>query len=125
MIQNWLNNLVKKADIELYSNRAVITVIQKDGTPFAKEFVATKPFSSSRLLIADFEVARAFFKNAFQDIGLSSTFGGKTYITLTTKEKNEGGLCALEWRALLELMELSGAFSSEIDGIKQVNGVMS
>lgn len=120
-----ISSLMKQVEVEVYTNRVIIKTHQKQGGQQVKEYIATDPFSSSRLLVANFEVAEKFMRYAFKDMGVTSVFGVKPPIKLTTKEKNEGGICEIEWRALVELMERAGASFVEVDGIKNINGMMT
>jgi len=73
---------------------------------------SVEPFSTERLIIADFNKAEALIRNIIEDLlPRKSIFPRQTKILIQQAESVEGGLSELEKRGLRDLAEMAGGTS--------------
>lgn len=106
--------------IKVYSNRIELINLDNEKT-FTK--TSEKPFSSSRLIIADFHEAKFFFKDVVKEVFAMEGIrflAPKIKAAFQVMELYEGGLSEVEMRAFKDIAELSGIYKVLItDGSKQ------
>jgi len=76
-----------------------------------REISAQKPFTTTRLLVGQFQEAESLLRKAIQEISNGSLFQVSPVIVIHPIEMVEGGLSEVEERALRELAMSSGARS--------------
>lgn len=74
-----------------------------------REITAQKPFSTTRLLLGQFQEAESLLRKALREIGSGSLFQVSPVIVIHPLEMVEGGLSEVEARAFRELALSSGA----------------
>lgn len=90
--------------VKIYNNKIEATNLANGNTV---SLHATKKFSSSRIVIADFNSIEILLRSAFQELGLARKPRLKALMQIM--EKVEGGLTELEKRGLRDLGEQAGA----------------
>ncbi|MCP5345345.1 MAG: hypothetical protein R3F41_04990 [Gammaproteobacteria bacterium] len=96
--------------VEIFRNRFVIS-----GNGKYKEFLANPEFTSTRLLIGNFQAAEYCLKNGLEALGIKkSILSGKPVLHFYPREMIEGGLSEVENRILLEVGFAVGAKKVEI-----------
>jgi actin-like ATPase involved in cell morphogenesis len=76
-----------------------------------REVSAQKPFTTTRLLVGQFQEAETLLRKAIQEIGSGGLFQVSPVVVIHPIEMVEGGLSEVEERALRELALSSGARS--------------
>ena len=74
-----------------------------------REVSAPKPFTTTRLLIGQFQAAEALLKKAIREIGHGGLFQTSPIVIIHPMDMVEGGLSEVEERAFRELALSSGA----------------
>ena len=74
-----------------------------------REVSAQTPFTTTRLLLGQFQVAETLLKQAIRAIGSGSFFRVSPVVVIHPMEMVEGGLSEVEERALRELAKSAGA----------------
>lgn len=74
--------------------------------------VPANPFQHPRILVADFLLAEALLRHAFQAVSPRSWIRPSPIAVCHVVEPLKGGLSQIECRALMELMEGAGARSA-------------
>ncbi len=93
--------------LKIYVNRMELERVDM-GTKVSE--LGNPPFSSSRLLIAEFEPAVLLLKTLLRRAGIKATFFSPAiHIVVQAMEKTEGGLSTVEKRAFRDLAEMVGA----------------
>lgn len=92
--------------IKLFKNGVEIINL-KTGEAISRK--ATEPFSSQRLIIADFNKANELIRSVLNDLlPKKNIFPWQTKILIQQVEAVEGGLSHIEKRALRDLGEMAG-----------------
>jgi actin-like ATPase involved in cell morphogenesis len=76
-----------------------------------REISAQKPFTTTRLLVGQFQEAESLLRKSIQEISNGGLFQASPVIVIHPIEMVEGGLSEVEERALRELAMGSGARS--------------
>lgn len=93
--------------IQLYFNRVAITNLDT-GELIEKE--SAYPFSNSRIIIADFNIAEQLIRDTLKGFSNYRKFPAPSYkAVIQQMAALEGGLSAIEIRALRDLAEMSGS----------------
>ena len=100
--------------IKIYPDKIEIVNI-KTGQALSK--VASTSFSSSRMLIAEFNVAENLIRDILNELGLSKR---SLKLLIQQMKEFEGGICESEKRILADLGEQAGAVSIQIVNRTQV-----
>ena len=74
-----------------------------------REVSAQTPFTTTRLLLGQFQAAETLLKQAIRAIGSGSFFQVSPVVVIQPMEMVEGGLSEVEERALRELARSAGA----------------
>ena len=90
--------------LEIYTNKIVLSENGKNVTTLAE-----KSFSTSRLLVGDFEAAEDCVRRAAKELGIFGLFKMKPSVIVKPKEKVEGGISPIEDRVFRELALTIGA----------------
>ncbi len=99
-------------EIQIFTNRMIVRNV---GTGESIVRVATRPFSSRRLLIGDLDAAEALLGDVIKDME-----GWKRFLRSPAKaifrpmEQSEGGLCPVEAQVLADLGVRMGFNSMDI-----------
>lgn len=96
--------------VEIYRNKFIVYA-----NGVSKILVPKSPFSTSRLLVGNFNEAEECLRKGFKEMRIR-TFPRffKPKVHLHPKEMSEGGLCGVEQRVLYEIAYSAGAKSVEI-----------
>lgn len=99
-------------EIQIFTNRMIVRNI---GTGQSIVRVATRPFSSRRLLIGDLDAAEALLGDMIKDMeGWKRFLRSPAKASLRPMEQSEGGLCPVEAQILADLGVRMGFSSMEI-----------
>jgi rod shape-determining protein MreB len=74
-----------------------------------REVSAQTPFTTTRLLVGQYQAAEALLRKAIRDIGNGGLFQVSPIVVIHPMEMVEGGLSEVEERALRELAKGAGA----------------
>lgn len=91
--------------IQFYENRIKISRLDTDEVV---EQVAPEPFTSSRMLLGDFEKGEKCLRLAIQKLNVGRWITPKINAVVQAMSKTEGGLSKVEVRAFQELTERCG-----------------
>jgi rod shape-determining protein MreB and related proteins len=96
--------------VEIYLNRIVV---EYDGEQ--RTFTPERPFSNTRMLVADFTAAERCLRHALAEMKVFGIFNFlQPKLCIHPKEKTEGGLSEVEKRILVEVGRGAGAKKVEI-----------
>lgn len=88
-------------DIQIFTNRMIVRNV---GTGQSIVRVATRPFSSQRLLVGDLDAAEALLGDIIKDMeGWKRFLRSPAKASFRPMEQNEGGLCPVEAQILADL----------------------
>ena len=92
--------------VKIYKNKFVAkNIIQNKEITLA----ATKPFSTTRLLVGEFNEAEKLLTKALKQLSKNTWFSPSPVVVIQPMEMAEGGLSGVELRAIRELAFGAGA----------------
>lgn len=106
---DWL--LANTLYIKVYRDRLELQHIESGNSISAN---ALKPFTTTRLLVGQFNEADELLKNAFKRLYKPRWFSPKPMVIIQPMEKTDGGLSQVEERVFLELAAGVGARRSVV-----------
>jgi hypothetical protein len=93
--------------VKIYNDKIEATNLATENTVIVN---AAAKFSSSRIVISNFNNAELLLRNSLQDLGLVKKFlSPRLKVLMQIMENVEGGLSELEKRGLRDLAEQAGA----------------
>ena len=103
----WLPGLILPIyNIELYNNRVVVSYKDKLGRQQTIDHTATKPFSSTRTIVADFHAIYEAMQAALAKIAIP-WYGIKGLAIIDVRETLAGGLTMIEAKAIREAVHVA------------------
>lgn len=97
-------------DVQIFRDKFIVIV-----KGVAHSFLPESRFSTSRLLVGEFEAADECLRAGFKTLKIMTfPLYVKPNVTIFPQEMCEGGLCSVERRVLLELGYSAGAKKVEI-----------
>ena len=92
--------------VKIYKNKFVVkNIIENNEITLA----ATKPFSTTRLLVGEFNEAEKLLTKALKQLSKNTWFSPSPVVVIQPMEMAEGGLSDIELRAIRELAFGAGA----------------
>ncbi|OYW23958.1 MULTISPECIES: hypothetical protein [unclassified Sphingomonas] len=99
-------------EVQIFTNRMIVRNV---GTGQSIVRVATRPFSSRRLLIGDLDAAEALLGDIIKDMeGWKRFLRSPAKASFRPMEQSEGGLCPVEAQILADLGVRMGFNSMDI-----------
>ncbi len=93
--------------VRLYSNKIEVINLE-NGQSVIKN--ADEKFSSSRIVISNFQKADILLRSIIEELGMRRNFFLRRKIVIQQMEKMDGGLSDIEKGALQDLAEQAGAY---------------
>lgn len=87
-----------KITLEIFINKMVLS-----GESGSISVTPEKPFSTSRLLVGDFDVAEQCLNKAADKLGIMGLFKSKPSVVVKPRELIDGGISPVEQRIFREL----------------------
>ena len=98
--------LGRDAYVQVFKNRIWVRNLDNGQT---LDEAALQPFSTTRLLVGDFEAAQRHLTGLFHRLYSKRIITPSPRVLIQAREQNEGGLSLVEKRVLLELATVAGA----------------
>jgi|26BtaG_2_1085354.scaffolds.fasta_scaffold27700_2 hypothetical protein len=103
----WLPGLILPIyEIQLYNNRVIVRYRDQSGQQQTIDYIATKPFSNTRTIVADFHAIYEAIQAALAKIAIP-WYGIKGLAIVDVRETLAGGLTTIEAKAILEAVHVA------------------